>query len=378
MHTEANRRSAWPRRLLGLLLAGGLLAITLGAVETLAQRRRRVVEMSAEQREELFRNEQHFRALSAEDQQRIRDFHDQLEKAPDREKLRATMNRYCKWFETQPLFRRAKLMDKKDTPKDRIKLVKGFLLKKQGPTKDIRLDDRNRRVLTAWLDRYTAENGTRFIQSMAKDHPGIVKLPPERQKVIVRERLLRLWQAGVPNGDLPITQYEKDRLLAALSPELRTKLKAKEPAEQARIIADLLREAASHELDEELAGFFESQIDEYERDRLMSLPAKEMYDSLSEQYSAHLKQAQSADSPPQGDRGPWPRDRHAGPPRGSGGRRWADNHEKKEPRTAMDSKGNQPSIAPAPPAEKSPAEKRVPENLHPDKPSAVKPAPSPS
>ena len=46
--------------------------------------------------------------------------------APDREKLRATMNRYCKWFETQPPFRRAKLLEKKKTPAERVQAVKEF------------------------------------------------------------------------------------------------------------------------------------------------------------------------------------------------------------------------------------------------------------
>ena len=139
-------------------LAVAVLAASLGAVETLSQRRRRVEEMSAEQREELFRSEQQFRALPPQEQQRIRDLHEQIESAPDREKLRATMNRYCKWFETQPPFRRAKLSDKKRTLKDRIATVKEFLAK-QGPAKDLHLDDRSRRALAAWLDRYTAEHG---------------------------------------------------------------------------------------------------------------------------------------------------------------------------------------------------------------------------
>ncbi len=89
-----------------------LPAVSPAAMETFSQRRRQVEAMPAEQRDYLLRSEQQFRALPAQEQQRIRDLHDQIENAPDREKLRATMNRYCKWFETQPPFRRAKLRDK--------------------------------------------------------------------------------------------------------------------------------------------------------------------------------------------------------------------------------------------------------------------------
>ena len=87
---------------------------------------------------------------------------------------------------------------------------------------------------------------------------------------------------------MPIAEHEMARLRAGLSPELRAKLEAKKPAEQARIIADWLRETASHELDEQLADFFENTISDEERDRLMSLPSDEMYESLSKQYRAHV------------------------------------------------------------------------------------------
>ncbi len=296
------------------------------AVETLSQRRRQVKEMSPEQRDYLLRSEQQFRVvLPLPEQQRIRDLHDQIESAPDREKLRATMNRYCKWFETQPPFRRAKLLDKKTTTKARIATVKDFLAK-QIPTKDLHLDDRSRRILAVWLDRYTVEHGPRFIESMAQAHPGIAKLPPDRQQAVLRENLLRRWQSADPKAEMHIAEQEKDRLLAGLSPELRAKLEAKKPAEQARIIAGWLRETASHELDEQLADYFENTIDEEQRDRLMRLPSDEMYKSLSELYIAHLRQSKSAE-PARGDHPRWQHGHHPGSPRGSTTRHWPDNRE---------------------------------------------------
>ena len=168
-------------------------------METLSQRRRQVEEMSAEQRDDLFRSEQQFRALPPQEQQRIRDLHDQIESAPDRDKLRATMNRYCKWFETQPPFRRAKLLDKKKTLEDRIadgQRIPGKARSDQGSPPG----RQNRRVLAAWLDHYTAEHGPRFIESHAPRVPTrrIAKLPPDRQQAVLREILLRRWQMGGP------------------------------------------------------------------------------------------------------------------------------------------------------------------------------------
>ena len=317
------------RQWLGGLAIVALLAAGLGAVESLAQRRRLVEEMSAEQRDELFRGEQQFRALPPQEQQRIRELHDQIESAPDRETLRATMNRYYKWFETQPPFRRAKLrLDKKMPLKERVATVKLFLAT-QAPSKNLRLDDRSRRALVAWLDRYSAEHGIEILNQgphttnpkLLAERQQIARLPPDRQKVILREILLRRWQAGNPSGMMFIADPEMARLRAGLSPELRAKLEAKKPGDQAQIINDWLRETASQELDEQLVEFFEKTISDEERDRLMSLPSDEMYESLSKQYRAQLKQAKVAE-PPRGDRSVWPHGHHPGLPRGSASRRW--------------------------------------------------------
>jgi hypothetical protein len=224
------------------------------------------------------------------------------------------------------------LSDKKRTLKDRVAKIKEFLAK-QGPAQGLHLDDRNRRVLAAWLDRYTAEHRARFIENMTQTHPGIAKLPPERQQAVLRETLLRRWQAGGANGQMPmqISEPEMARLRAGLSPELRKKLDAKKPGEQARIVAEWLRETASHELDEQLVDYFENSISDEERDRLMSLPGDEMYESLSKQYAAHVsKQSKSAESPRRSDRPPWPRGRHPGAPWGSSGRRRPDDRDEKE------------------------------------------------
>jgi hypothetical protein len=323
------------RRLVVLCLAIGVLAVSLGAVETLSQRRRRVEAMSPEQREELFRREKDFRALPPEERQRIQDLHDQIEKAEDRDKLLAVMSRYCKWLDTlQPPLRREKLHDKKNSLGDRLAMVERYLKEqKLNPSKDIRLDDKSRRALAAWMDRYTADHAARFIEALAQGaRPGVVrpdvaKMSPPRQQAVVREMILRGWQRAGPNAPSPLTETEAERLRAALTPGLWSKLEVKKPAEQLRIIAEWLRETPSRELDEQLADYFENSIDEEQRDQLMSLPGDMMYRSLTEQYLAHVRstdpQQRRNDPSRHNDRQPWQRGggRHPGPPRGSGDRR---------------------------------------------------------
>jgi hypothetical protein len=353
-----SRPSPRYNRSLGWSLAGLFMLATLGAVESLAERRRRVEQMPPQQREELFRNEKKFRGLPLEDQQRIRDLHEQIESAPDRDKLRTTLNRYCKWLDAQTPFRRAKLSDKRLSLKDRIQSIKETIAK-QDPNKDFHLDDKSRRALVAWLDHYLAEHRTHFLEGIAQSHPEISKLPPERQERLLREMLLRRRQAGGHNVEMfSITEPEKARLRDALSPELRSKLERERVGEQTQFIAGLLREATTHDLDDELASFFES-IPGDEQEKLMSLPdGKVMYNTLREQYAEQLEKSKPGELP----RGPRPRGRRPGPPSGPADRPWPDGFDGKVSRISSASKGNPGSSGEAFQAQERQVEKTSPEN----------------
>ncbi len=354
------------RKLLGLVALVAVLAASLGAVESLSQRRRRVEAMSAEQLDGLLRAEQQFHALSPQDQQRIRDLHDQIESDPDRDRLLATMNRYSKWLNSQSLLRRDKL-DRQMTLDERVKTVRDFIAKPEGPGKEILLDAKSRQFLVTWLDRYTTEHGNRFTEGKEGPRPGSPSLSPDRQKRVLRVTALGRWKQSGPKGPMPIADPEMARLRAGLSPEVRTKLEAKTPVEQARIIAEWLQETATGELDEELADFFvSSAIDDDERDRLMSLSSDEMFKSLSDQYSEHLRQSTPAKP---GDRPSKKRGRGpgAGPdsgpgPRGPDAPRSPENRDRKGPRGGKDfNKGNPEPAGTDAAAERPPLEKSGPD-----------------
>ncbi len=319
------------KRLLVAAMAVAFLAIGLGAVETLAQRRRRLEAMPTEQRDRLLRAEHEFRALSPQEQQRIRDLHQQIEAAPDRDELLATMNRYCKWLGSQPPSRQKKLADKKVSINDRILAIKDSV--KRHPAWDIHLDDVSRRALVAWLDRYATEHGPEGLSAgprpggprMLPDPQRVAKLPPERQRLIFRALFLRRWQLGGPNLP-PVSNAEMARLRAAISSDVRTRLEAKKPADQNGIIFDWLHEAASRELDEPLAEFFET-LEPGEIDRLMSLPPSDMYKALANMYRDQmLGEGKPGEPPHRNDpqrRGQW-RNHRPGAPWNSAGRRRPD------------------------------------------------------
>ena len=329
-----------------LLLAAAAIAAGVGAVETIAQRRQRVEAMTADQREDLFHNEQLFCDLKLEDQKRVRDLYAAIENDPQRDKLLRVMNRYCKWFEDQPPFRRGQLQRLK--PQERVAEIKKLLAKQKGAA-GIHLDDKNRQAVARWMDRYTSDHEARFIEMISQagrgmgkpppmppfPHSGpgwegegvaaaLAKLPPQEQHRVVRAILYRRWQSGNPAFQPPISEQEMARLRASLTPDLRRRLESRQPPEQAQIIASWLRETASSELDERLADFFENTLNDEERDRLMSLPGDEMYDRLGKMYNAHLRQPRPGE-PHHNElphKGEWRHGRHPGGPRASEGRRW--------------------------------------------------------
>jgi len=352
-----SRLPASARSALLLLALAAILGAGLGAVETIAQRRHRVEAMTPDQREDLLRNEQQFHALPIEEQKRIRDLHAAIDNSPDRDKLLAVMNRYCKWFEDQPPWFRGHLQRLK--PKKRVDEIKIQLAKRKITGNEIRLDDKNRQAVARWMDHYTTEHEAHVIETMVqgprngvgKPQPGmprgnavgegetaggLAKLPPQVQHRVAREWLYHRWKSGNPDLIPQVSKEEMASLRASLSPEIRARLEARPAVEQVQIIADWLRDTASAELDERLAEFFETTLNDEQRDGLMSLPGDDMNRKLREMYELHLTRQSKAGEPPhRGDHRP--HGHIPGAPRGSAGRHWLENQEERASRIERES-----------------------------------------
>lgn len=96
-----------------------------------------------------------------------------------------------------------------------------------------------------------------------------------------------------------VTDADRKQLLAALSPEARSRLEKLTPAEQWPVVADWARQARQTVRvrdarpignqrgrldDDRLARFFEDGVSAEDRDRLMDLPAEEMQRQLLQLY----------------------------------------------------------------------------------------------
>ena len=329
-------RDLYKEKLFAKETSGGTAATVAASEKPLAERRQEVQAMNADQQEILFRSEQAFHDPNKTDEQeRIRELHKAIHGDPDHDKLLATMNRYCKWFEDQPPWWRWDLQQK--STNDRVAEVKRQREKEKSGGN---LDPKNRRAVARWMDSYVTdhEREPRFVDAVLTEWlrggrgPGsprgamlgeggsptgrFAKLPVEDKHRVLREMVLRGWQTGNPL--VHPTDAELATLRASLSTDSRERLEKKKPDEQTRIIAGWLRQTASLERDEGLADFFEKTLSSQERDHLMSLPGDEFDRELGHLYMAHLI---GGDQPYRGDR-PRPNRPRPNGPRGSGGPRW--------------------------------------------------------
>ncbi len=329
-------RALYKEKLFAKETSGGTAATGSASEKTLVERRQEVQAMNADQQENLFRNEQAYRDPNKTDeQQRIRKLHADIQGDPDHDKLMATMNRYCKWFEEQPPPWRWDLQQK--STNERVAEVKQQREKEKSGGK---LDPKNRRAVARWMDSYVTdhEHDSRFVNDVLKEWlrggrgPGsqrgaifregdsptgrFAELPANKKHSVLWEMVLRGWQTGNPL--VHPTDAELATLRASLSTDSRERLEKKKPDEQTRIIAGWLRQTASLERDAGLVDYFEKVLTTQERDRLMSLPGDEFDRELGHLYMAYLMRA---DQPFRGDRPRPNRQRPIGP-RSSGGPRW--------------------------------------------------------
>ena len=200
-------------------------------------------------------------------------------------------------------------------PAQRLKAIKQ-MMQEQAPAGGKHLAEKDRLVMIDWLDRAVTAHETQLVEFLPENRRRqFAKTPPAvRHKILVGMMCQRL-QLGATPVVLPMTDKEVAALAQHLSPEARARLKAKPAAEQTKTLMAWLQQAARHELslrreggqffgfdDRQLAEFFESQLTDEERDRLMSLPGEEMQQRLHELFLTRTKLSE-----PGGHRGdrPW-------------------------------------------------------------------------
>jgi hypothetical protein len=274
-----------------------------------------IEEMIEPQRAELRRRYDQFTALSRGQQQRLRDLDAELRGDPDGQQLRETLNRYCQWLATQPAYRGLQLLELE--PAARIRQVR----QEQSRGFGKRLEAKDLEEIARWIDQYATEHEARLLDGVPKAHrAAVAELPPAARHRIVLETLCQHWQSGGRTGQAMISEAEAAELRGRLSPDARNRLGSRPAAEQARLLAGWIRQAARQQLgarrgagdwllsglDEQLADYFEFQLRPEERDHLMSLPAEEMQQRLRQMYLTAGRKGEGGRTKGEGGRTAYP------------------------------------------------------------------------
>ena len=218
------------------------------------------------------------------------------------------MGHYCQWLADLPQYRRDKLADLPAA--ERIKEIKKTL-KEQAVSAAWRPNPEDRRGLWRWMDRYAERHEAQFLAMLSESRrQQLTKIGPQLRHPVVLALVCQRWQSVSPSSLAPLAGNELAELRNDLSHETRKRLETKSAAEQWQIVADWLHQAARQRLtfrlndrgllptfDEQLVQFFEHQLSDEERDRLLSLPGDEMQVRLRQLYVMQTKPAEPRISP---------------------------------------------------------------------------------
>jgi hypothetical protein len=246
----------------------------------------------------LLRDREQFQALSPEEQQRIRQLHEQLDADPEGEQLRQIMHRYCRWLGTLPSYRRAELLEL--SPEDRVEQImhiKEEIKQEQRKNAARLLSPSDHESLVRWIDR---------VYSVGHEGRILDLLPGNRRQHYAENAALRhrvtlwllcqRWSLRPPALEPLPTEGELAELRQSLSPEVRGRLESKPQAEQLRMIAVWLpRVARQYDL---VADFFEYVLTDEDRDPLLSLPGDAMQKRLREKYMKCVSELRLPEAPP--------------------------------------------------------------------------------
>jgi hypothetical protein len=260
-------------------------------LDSLSDRRTRVEQMNADQKEQLWRRYERFRALPPAEQARIRSLNAELAQDRDAAELQQVIQRYQHWLEGISAAERAELISLE--PEQRLKRISELREEERR-----RLGPEDAQALAVWLE-------SRLMKYFPERRADFAALPEnerrERVRAMLAQNLVR--QPPRPPGaqaantrKRPFNPADVDELREALSPRAREQLdKAAKPDERRQLVLAWIRQvyfrgpsgAGLKEPrigEERLRKFFDEELSVSQRVELLRLPADQMQRQLRRMY----------------------------------------------------------------------------------------------
>jgi hypothetical protein len=272
------------------LVGGLLLCVSLGAGVALgwgvnalranryAQERQSVESLQPDDKLKLLAKQQRFAEQPPEEQERLRHLCRELESRPDAEQLRTVMVRYYDWLKTISVTQRGELTDPRLSIDERVATIKSLQQEKKRRSP---LDSDDMTVLAEWLESQIQPKIPADLQERLKT----IRDPLWRRQDLLWNLAVRFQGWGRRETPVMIMADDVKLLADRLSPSARKTLLAEgELRSQQKLIGSWLHfsfqklsyqnmQRLMHDISaEQLAHFFDSELDAQRREELQRLP----------------------------------------------------------------------------------------------------------
>jgi hypothetical protein len=275
--------------------------------ETFAERRVRIEQMSAQEKEELLDKSRRFYELREDEQNHLREMHEQLSRHPHGERLREVMQRYARWLRTLPSGERAELLSlSEDDRVDRIR----ELMQEQEERQfrrlvSSRLPAEDLKSINDWLEDLAEKHAQEILESSSEEFAR--RLDEEEDEM--RRRRMLVAALAMRRGETRFVESEDiERLVEDLSLQAREVLvKMRTDDERSELLRHWVRAAMYARMNppveqDKLREFFANELDSKQRQYLESLPAERMQQELQRMYNFARFGGEDGRGRP-----PWPR-----------------------------------------------------------------------
>ncbi len=244
--------------------------------------------LSAEQKRDLLRRKQQFDQLTASEQEKLRQLHQNLSAEPEAPQLTAVMTRYHQWLLSLKSLERDELLSlPADERIDRIRRIMQQQEKQRFEQMVDKVPPEDLDAIYNWVNEFIVKNQERIVSTL----PPEVRLRWESIEDVERQRRLLMFAINYrpPHLEGVVPQKEDfDRLLPLLSKQSQEVLKkAPVPGEVLRewVKAAVMSKVMPPATDEQLTEFLK-QLPVRERQELEGLAAKEMRERLTRMFYA--------------------------------------------------------------------------------------------
>ncbi|QDU28791.1 hypothetical protein ETAA8_38960 [Anatilimnocola aggregata] len=256
----------------GVMLTGLLACADPSSVRGEPTTRETLEKLTAEEKNVLLQKKERFEAMSAEEQDRMRNLNAAIASSDHREQLHSTLDRYHEWLKTLTTKQRADLLELSSD--QRIGRIKELMQEQErSRLRDLggkQLPEADIDAIFSWLDEFMKAHEEQYMERLPKDYADRLK---GQEEVARRRSLMRGIIMRGPRSDFPMPiRDDLERLLPTLSQATRLALESAKTPDEKQMLARqwiftaMISKVLPQVSDEELQKVFkEMRPDERER-----------------------------------------------------------------------------------------------------------------